>query len=650
MDAPTGAGKTVATLAPLLEHAIAADHKILYLVRTHAQEVQVLQEARAISHRLDAPMLALGLEGRHRRCFLLEGVNEVKGATAEEHGKLCADRKRATQRAFDAAATIGPPPELPEDGAVELTDLDGCVYYARVLQADLEGLRERFASRLPTPREFNDYCRSESLCPYELTKKLAVHARVVTAPYSFFFHPHIRASLLTWMGVSLDRLDLVIDEAHNVPDQLRELASVSLPLESVRRARTELIERGDFQLPDGPGAVRFLEVVALALESLIGRLGEDDDGILPPNALEDTLLGELGGTSHRLDTWLGALATWGEALREERRRQRRLPRSWVHTVALTLLSWPQLEAPAYVKLVSRSPRRGLEAYALDAAAAAEAVRSVHASIHLSGTLEPLEEYRDALGLGESARLLRVPSGFPPEHRRLLYDTELTTRYEELRSDPTMLPRLADRLADILDALPVKTAVFFPSFDLMEKVLAAGLQSALPPGAVVESRRLATGDLWRAVEGFKKEPGGGVLLGVTGGRIAEGVDFPDEELEAVVVVGIPYPRPTARRKALEAFLDRSTGGHGWEYSHEAPAQRAILQAIGRMIRSENDRGIGIIVDRRATTFARVLPGLAPVGDLAATARKFYGHRSVRPRPPTPVETELADPGETPGPKL
>ena len=208
---------------------------------------------------------------------------------------------------------------------------------------------------------------------------------------------------------------------------------------------------------------------------------------------------------------------------------------------------------------------------------------------------------------------------------VFFDPNVSTRYEELRADPGAIGDIADRLAEVLLNLPVKTAVFFPSFDLMERVLAAGLAGALPPTAVIESRRLPMGDLWRSIEGLKKEPGGGVLLGVTGGRIAEGVDFPDDELEAVVVVGIPYPRPSAKREALRAYLD-STVGHGWEYAVEAPAQRAILQALGRMIRSENDRGIGIILDRRAASFASALPGLAPVGDLGATARAFYGRRA------------------------
>jgi DNA excision repair protein ERCC-2 len=173
---------------------------------------------------------------------------------------------------------------------------------------------------------------------------------------------------------------------------------------------------------------------------------------------------------------------------------------------------------------------------------------------------------------------------------------------------------------------VITAFFLPSFDLMEKVLAAGLSASLPEGTVIESKRLSMGDLWKSLDGFKRGRRDGALLGVTGGRIAEGVDFPDDELEAVVVVGIPYPRPNARREALRTYVDQATG-KGWEYCVDAPAQRQILQALGRLIRSENDRGIAVILDRRAPLFASALPGLEPIGDLASVARSFFGRRKV-----------------------
>ena len=152
----------MSALAPLLEHAVQADHRIVYLVRTHAQEVQVLQEARAISHRMGQPFLALGLEGRQKRCLLLSGIAEMKGATAEEHGKLCADRKRATQRMFDEGTWLAPPTELREPGPVDLTDLDGCPYYAKVLQADLDALTDRFSQKLSSPGRVRGV-----LCPGE---------------------------------------------------------------------------------------------------------------------------------------------------------------------------------------------------------------------------------------------------------------------------------------------------------------------------------------------------------------------------------------------------------------------------------------------------------------------------------------------------
>jgi DNA excision repair protein ERCC-2 len=160
---------------------------------------------------------------------------------------------------------------------------------------------------------------------------------------------------------------------------------------------------------------------------------------------------------------------------------------------------------------------------------------------------------------------------------------------------------------------------------MQRVLEAGLQSQLPGNVFIEYSKLPMGDLWRSIEGWKKDPEGTVLLGVAGGRLSEGIDYPNQELEAVVLVGIPYPRPSAKHEALRQFLD-STTGKGWEYTVEAPAARAILQACGRMIRSENDRGIAIVLDRRAPTFAKYLPGLEPIGHLSATTHAFYGRRA------------------------
>ncbi len=579
-----------------------------------------------LGHRLEAPVLAVGLEGRSRRCFLLESDPEVKGATAEEHGKLCADRKRQTERAMRGEQPPSPPREFPEDGEIDLTDLDGCPYYARALGADVETLVDQLKSRPAAPAEFDRTCREENVCPYELAKRLLPRASVVVAPYAFFFHPHVRRTLLGWMGCEAPSIDLVVDEAHYLPEYLRDLATVALPEESVRRAREEVSERGDFQLTKGPSASRFLSVVRAAIEELPHALVRgEDDAVLPEGVFEDALLRSLGGTSHRLDTWLGELATWGENLKEERRRERHLPRSWVHTVAITLLSWPKLAPPRYAKVVTRFPRPALEAFALDASEAARPVLDCHLSVHLSAILSPLPEYRDALGLGRTSRALELPSHLPGARVRYLYDPTVSTEPSELREDPHGFGRLGDRVARVLEALPVRTAVLFPDFDLMRRVLEAGLQSQLPPNPYVEYARLPSSDLWRPLEGWKSEPASSVLLGVAGGRLAEGVDRPEDELGAVVLAGLPYPRPTAKQRALEQFFDRA-GLPGAAYAYRAPAERAVRQAFGRLARTEHDRGLAIVLDRRAPEFASILPGLEPIRDLPHAAREFFGRRA------------------------
>ena len=655
LEAPTGSGKTVTVLAPLLGHAQKAGHKVLYLVRTHSQGAHVLSEVQAIARRSGSPILAVSLEGRQGRCLLLEDLSEMEGATAEEYGKLCSDRKRATEQRMGAqvSATVDAPPPsgagpLPS-GTLELADLEGCPYYGRLLSADLPTLEEHVAHETPNTAKFSEWAKQESLCPYELAKRLARKATVVVAPYAFYFLPRIRRSLLDWMGVATDQLDLVVDEAHNLPEYLREIASVTLGEETVSRARAELQELGDFPLlssRSGPRTARgLIEAVQAAHREVVDEFTGEEDGLLPPGVVEERLLVELGGTSRDLQPMLMELAEWGERLREERRKSRRLPRSYVGNVAETLLTWAQAEPPEYVKVARKKPRRQLEAYALDAREGSAPVRACHLSIHMSGTLSPVEEYRDTLGLPEESALLSVSSPFPPENRRLFYAPEVSSRHEEVAGDPEALRRLYDELVSTLQALPVKTAVFFPSFALLDRFLSMGLSAALPRGAVLESRSLSSAGLWRLVEGFKRSPGAGVLLGVCGGRIAEGIDFPDEELQAVVLVGVPFPKPTVRRQALVRYLDHTMNGRGWEYAMRAPAQRAMLQALGRMIRSEHDRGLGIVLDRRAKTFSSVLPGITVLRDLPNVARDFF-HRgrtmAEEPEPPESARPRGPDP--------
>lgn len=114
--------------------------------------------------------------------------------------------------------------------------------------------------------------------------------------------------------------------------------------------------------------------------------------------------------------------------------------------------------------------------------------------------------------------------------------------------------------------------------------------------------------------------GAALFSVMGGRISEGMDFPAEQLEIVVIIGIPYPKPTARQRGLQRYYDMKFR-KGWEYTVEAPTARKLLQTIGRLIRNESDRGVAIILDRRTPRFKKYIKDMELTNDLLHDVREF-----------------------------
>ena len=115
---------------------------------------------------------------------------------------------------------------------------------------------------------------------------------------------------------------------------------------------------------------------------------------------------------------------------------------------------------------------------------------------------------------------------------------------------------------------------------------------------------------------------GVFFTVMGGSIAEGIDFPGEELCFSIIVGIPYPPPTLETKGMSDMFDEKFGkGTGWRYTSEIPTIRKMLQAIGRMIRTETDRGMAVILDSRMAKYAKQFDAVLS-NDPVADAIKFF----------------------------
>jgi DNA excision repair protein ERCC-2 len=167
-------------------------------------------------------------------------------------------------------------------------------------------------------------------------------------------------------------------------------------------------------------------------------------------------------------------------------------------------------------------------------------------------------------------------------------------------------------------------VFFPSFNTLSMFRKNGHFAEIQRCLYVEEQHMSQSELMELVTDFKScgdgNGDGATLFSVMGGRISEGMDFPAEQLEIAVIIGIPYPKPTARQRGLQNYYDQKFG-KGWEYTVHGPAARKMLQAIGRLIRNENDRGVAVILDKRAPRFHQYIKDMRESNDLLTDISHF-----------------------------
>lgn len=581
LEGSTGMGKTIAALCGILTSPEAKGRRIIYCSRTHKQMDRVIEELRALRAKL--PISGISLRGRREMC-----ISPLVGRYAES--------------AADAAHVCS-----------TLRKLGRCEFFENIDEKGDRGaeLQQAIADRPTLAEDLIDICKTEELCPYEIAKEALAEVKVVAASYTYLFDPMIRPMFLRNLHADLSDLIIILDEAHNLPNIAVELASDTLTDFSVAAAMREAKEFED----------ELAYRVAAGLRGLIRnlvdeRIGEAQEG-------EEALRGEefvrvvegmlrKAKVKAKFPHLAKALKKTGEEHITHRLRHGGVPRSAIHKLGTFLESWGTTsKRPEFLHMISKAiGRRGqpvikLEVQALDPRLTAQPVlEGAYATISMSGTLAPLDAYRDVIGLSPDAVLGHYPSPFPVENVLAVAVKGVTTK-ESCRGRE-MYEKLVDRIAEAVESVPANIGVFAASYEVLEGLLSAGLTKRVQKPLFVEEREMSSAKNDRLIRGFKScaSRGGAVLLGVQGGRNSEGGDFPGDQMNAVVVVGIPYGRPTKRTKMVIDYYESQFPGRGGFYGYYLPAHRRMCQAAGRAHRLLTDRAAVIFMDWRvATAFVR-----------------------------------------------
>lgn len=166
----------------------------------------------------------------------------------------------------------------------------------------------------------------------------------------------------------------------------------------------------------------------------------------------------------------------------------------------------------------------------------------------------------------------------------------------------MFSRMVDHCVAVASATPSNTGIFTTSYYIIKSLLKAGLEKKLGKKLFVEKQRSKSAVNDQMIQDYRTmgDNGGAVLLGVQGGRNSEGGDFPGTSMESVIVVGVPYARPSPRIESLINYYDRRFNGKGKDYAYVLPAMTRAIQAAGRPVRRLDDKGAIILLDQRFAT--------------------------------------------------
>jgi DNA excision repair protein ERCC-2 len=594
LESGTGTGKTICSLAGALPYALEKRKKIVYLTRTSSQQKQAILELRKISQ--IRKVFAIGIQGRGAStCPKILSDPELMTGSPEELSRFCSEFKRRTG-----------------------TD-KGCRFYDSILTTDMKEHIDHCSSVMPTSDEFIEYAMERGLCPYEMMKRLIQNADVVIAPYHFIFIPGTRERFLGWMNVALRDVIMIVDEAHNLPDHLRDVMTSKYTMRALELAEFEANEWKDPEVSNGISAADMINAIRALMFQAKEEFMRDDDGLIPPYFFEDGMMEMLHVTSMKIRNMCKALIEHGEVVAESKRANGKLPRSYMRSLGHFILAWLDADEEIYVKLIIKDDT-ALEAFCMDPYFAAEPLRSCHASIHMSGTLEPLIEYQNVLGL-EDAELRRFASPFDPDNLMIIHADDVTSRYDDIKQDESIIPRMEDHIVNILNSAKRNTAIFFPSYSLMDLMLGDGICERAGRRAFVERKGMTNTEHQSMINEFRRS-GDGVLFAVAGGRISEGIDFPGKDMEMAIVIGIPFSRPGAKLDALVRYYDIRSG-NGWGHAVASPALRKVRQSIGRLIRSESDIGAAVILDKRAATYPLLASRHSE--DITDDVRQFFSGR-------------------------
>jgi DNA excision repair protein ERCC-2 len=426
------------------------------------------------------------------------------------------------------------------------------------------------------------------LCPFELSLELSLYADCIIGDYNYAFDP--RVYLRRFFYETSSDYTFLIDEAHNLVDRSRDMFSAEICKQSfldVRRAVKGYL--GD--------VYKSLGIINAWM--LKARKGGDasDDSWAEKHAPED-IYPLLRRFIIQAEKWLA---------RNDKTSFRENLLDLYYTVCGFVRVAEQYNEN-YVTCYERLKKNlRVKLFCIDPSSQlAEALNRCKAAVFFSATMTPLEYFKNIFGCRQSASHFLLPSPFPTERLGVFVADRISTLY---RQRDTTAPEVTRIISTLVKQKKGNYLLYFPSYAYMLMIHEAFEAENPDTDIIIQTQEMSESARGEFLARFSTDnPQTLVGFAVMGGIFGEGIDLVGERLCGAVVVGVGLPGISLEKELIRAYFTKQLNA-GFEFAYMYPGINRVLQAAGRVIRSDEDRGVVLLIDQRFDTrrYKSLLPG-------------------------------------------
>ncbi|MBC1827531.1 ATP-dependent DNA helicase [Listeria seeligeri] len=448
-------------------------------------------------------------------------------------------------------------------------------YYDRLNEALFDMLSQEEAI---TRTVVEQYARKYTLCPFELSLDVALFCDAIVCDYNYLFDPVVY--LKRFFSEGPGKYTFLVDEVHNLVDRARSMFSATLRKSLVMKVKRQLDKKLHKRLWN---AVNAMNKVMVSLNKVLIESGE-------------TIHVSKADLAEWNESVLKFTFVAKEWLSQNTQSEAQADVLELYFESLRYVKIAELYDERYTTQITRTHSDlEIKQLCLDPAfLLSEKLKLGASSVLFSATLRPIDYYTNVLGGEEDTSRMVFSSPFEQQNMHLLVADNISTKYQ-MRNQS--LASVVEALAALIAGKKGNYLFFFPSFQYLQNVYELFREKY--PEIVVQKQEGAMDEEQREafLEAFKAgNPETLVGFCVLGGVFSEGIDLRGERLIGAAIVGVGLAQLNPESDLIKDYYNE-TIGQGFDYAYQLPGMNKVLQAVGRVIRGESDRGVVLLIDER-----------------------------------------------------